>query len=152
MSIRRNYLQAVKEYCDMQGIKLTPIRQNVLTLIYKSSHPLGAYDILRELRKSHANAEPPTVYRALEFLQLKHLIHRIDSNNTYVRCIQPDIPHQGQLLICKLCGLTNEINNADILHSIQNCIEAEGGKLSDEIIEIRVYCKKCNKRQSHCSR
>lgn len=61
-----------------------------------------AYDILKKIS---GNAKPPTVYRALNFLQTAGLAHKLNSQKTYVGCSHPlTKPHCCHFLICTKCG------------------------------------------------
>ena len=55
--------------CAASGKRLTPLRRRVLELIWNSHLPVKAYELLSQLAQERAQAAPPTVYRALEFLQ-----------------------------------------------------------------------------------
>ncbi len=57
-----------QEICLKKGARLTPIRQRVLELVWGSHKPVGAYEILDEIKSEHKSSAPPTVYRALDFL------------------------------------------------------------------------------------
>lgn len=136
-------LAEIKAFCKEREIKLTPLRQDVLTLVCRSTQPLGAYEILRQLRKHRPNAEPPTVYRVLEFLQSESLIHRIDSSNAYIACIHPHKSHGSQLLLCKTCGDATEIDDKKITKTLQNFAEFYGFTLTTDLTELRGVCKEC---------
>lgn len=75
----RDALAEARAICQARNARLTPIRQRVLELIWESHKPLGAYDLLGMLAQEGHNAAPPTVYRALDFLQQYGLVHRIAS-------------------------------------------------------------------------
>ncbi|MDY6815939.1 MAG: transcriptional repressor, partial [Pseudomonadota bacterium] len=62
-------LADARAICRARNARLTPTRERVLELIWQSHKPLGAYDVLAELTAEGQNAAPPTVYRALDFLQ-----------------------------------------------------------------------------------
>ena len=55
--------------CEQRGVRLTAIRKQVLELIWQNHKPLGAYDLLDMLSSDQQRVAPPTVYRALDFLQ-----------------------------------------------------------------------------------
>ena len=74
-------LDDARHICQQHNARLTPTRQRVLELIWQSHRPLGAYDVLAQLAAEGQNAAPPTVYRALDFLQQHGLVHRIASLN-----------------------------------------------------------------------
>lgn len=136
-------IKQVKDYCTKRAIKLTPLREDVLALIYSAPQPIGAYELLRKLRKKRPNAEPPTVYRVLEFLLDQHLIHRVESLNAYVCCIQPEGPHQSQLLLCKHCGGAREVDDPLILEALAQCAETHGFVVENQLTEIRGTCTNC---------
>ena len=61
-------VREIEHECDARGLRLTPLRREVLELVAKARRPVKAYDLLESLRDRHAGAAPPTVYRALDFL------------------------------------------------------------------------------------
>ena len=100
----RDALRRAQEVCQSRHARLTSARQRVLELVWKAHQPVLAYDLLDELRAEQPRAAPPTVYRALEFLQAHGLVHKIESLNAYVGCSDPSHPHSGQFLICSDCN------------------------------------------------
>ncbi|HEY1413668.1 MAG TPA: transcriptional repressor, partial [Rhodopila sp.] len=73
--------------CEGRGVRLTDLRRQVLGLILNREAPTGAYDLLDQLRSTRHGAAPPTVYRALEFLQEQGLVHKLQSLSAFVGCI-----------------------------------------------------------------
>jgi len=122
---------------------LTPLREQVLKLIHEHNKPLSAYELLRELRKLRPNAEPPTIYRALSYLEEHHLIHRIDSTNTYTACAKPEDHHPGQFLLCNICGFALEIADPKITAIIQTTAANYEFMVDNHLTEIRGVCKNC---------
>lgn len=137
-------LLAAKQHCDTSGLRLTPIRRRVLELIWQNHEPVKAYAILDALKQEHASAAPPTVYRALNFLQDEGLVHKIESLNAYVGCGSPVADHRWQFFICHDCGSVAELNDADLCDLIQQKAERFGFKIDNEIIEIKGHCQECN--------
>ena len=80
--------------CIERGVRLTVLRKRVLEIVWQSHRPLGAYAILDVLAADGRRAAPPTVYRALDFLQENGLVHRIASMNAFVGCPMPDRRHR----------------------------------------------------------
>ncbi|HXD37644.1 MAG TPA: transcriptional repressor, partial [Rhodanobacter sp.] len=64
----KGFVHAVEAASQARGLRLTPLRKEVLELIASEHKPIKAYDLLALLREKHGNAAPPTVYRALDFL------------------------------------------------------------------------------------
>ena len=117
--------------------RLTTPRRRVLELMLEAGQPVKAYDLMAAFGQGEEGpAKPPTVYRALEFLEKQGLIHRIQSLNSYVICRIED-GHNAAFLICDCCGATEEVEPgaaeqltgpaADAKFQIQNVtIEAHG--------------------------
>ena len=132
-------------YTD-KNIKLTQLRKEILTILYVKKKPMGAYDILEKLKKKRTNAEPPTVYRVLDFLVEKKLIHRIESQNTYVCCSQlakDSAPHKAILFFCKQCQTCNEFKDDNLFLSIVKFSTEHQLQVDDSPIEIMGVCQSC---------
>ena len=129
--------------CAKRGVRLTPLRRRVLELIWGGHQPMGAYAILDVLRGENRKAAPPTVYRALEFLAAHRLIHRIESLNAYIGCVQPDRPHAGQFLICQSCGTTAELDDAGIVAAVGRGARRLGFEALHQTVEVAGLCPEC---------
>jgi len=137
-------LSVAENTCNSRGVRLTKLRRRVLELVWSSHEPVKAYDILDILRDEHSGSAPPTVYRALEFLQEEGMVHRIESLNAYVGCGAPDHNHASQFLICQSCGAAAEMNDTEIRNLIADKADDMGFKIYEEIIEIKGVCLQCS--------
>ena len=140
---RSEALAQVVAACAERGLRLTPLRRRVLELIWSSHTPVKAYDLLDGLRREHAAAAPPTVYRALEFLVEQGFIHRIESLNAYIGCSEPEQAHQGQFLICDSCGDAAELSDPDIAAVLRRKAEMLGFQLDVCTVELKGRCARC---------
>ena len=62
------------------GERMTAPRRRVLTLLLEAGEPVKAYDLIARFGGAEGQAaKPPTVYRALDFLERLGLAHRIAS-------------------------------------------------------------------------
>lgn len=139
-------LDAAKAVCAQQGSKLTQLREDVLTLVWQSHKPLGAYEVLDALsKKTNRRTAPPTVYRALDFLQTQGLVHRLATLNAYIGCCHPEKPHSSQFLICRGCGVTVEVHNTQ---SEQIVNHTHGFKIDSVSIEATGLCPICQQGAS----
>ncbi len=136
-------LSKAEALCRARGARLTPIRRKVLELLWQRHEPFGAYELLKALDREEARVMPPTVYRALEFLQAQGLVHRIEVRNAYVGCAQPGRPHAGQFLICKECGVTAEIQSANVDAALLDAADALDFKVESQTVEITGICPHC---------
>ncbi len=136
-------LTAAAAVCASRGEQLTPLRRRVLELVWSSHQPIGAYAILDKLRADGRSAAPPTVYRALEFLLAHGLIHRIESLNAFVGCVQPGPDHLVQFLICTKCGTAAEVEDRRVAEAIGRSAAERGFALAGRVIELSGLCINC---------
>jgi len=136
---------SVERACRERGLRLTPLRRQVLELILAAGGPVKAYDLLDSLTTSHHSAAPPTVYRALDFLLENHFIHRLETRNAYVSCFHPEASHSGQFLICEQCDQVTEINAPEMTQGVLKAAAEQGFKPSKEVVEVYGICRKCIK-------
>ena len=139
-----NALTVAAELCQRRGARLTALRRRVLELVWRSHGPVGAYEVLDWLRiEDGRSAAPPTVYRALDFLIEQKLIHRIESMNAFVGCIDPGNPHSGQYFICRDCGNVTELDDAGIGDAVRRQANQRGFDAHRQMIEIHGTCRGC---------
>lgn len=96
-------LGAAENRCASSQERLTAPRRRVLELLLAADAPLKAYDLIAAFGEQGEPAKPPTVYRALEFLERLGFAHRIESLNAYVPC-RIEGGHLAAFLICDCCG------------------------------------------------
>ena len=105
----------VESACAEKGLHLTPLRQQVLTILAESSAPLGAYAIIDQLSRLEGKpVAPPTVYRTLDFFLSPGFIYKIESRNAYAPCEHIGHAHHGALLLCEKCGRSDEIEDVKL--------------------------------------
>ena len=136
-------LRVAEDTCKRRGNRLTPIRRRVLELVWASHEPVKAYDVLDVLRDERRSAAPPTVYRALEFLQAEGLVHKIESLNAYVGCGKPGHRDSGQFLICVDCGEVAELDDSELVNLISKKAKQIGFSIEDQVVEIKGCCAQC---------
>ncbi|WP_417520745.1 Fur family transcriptional regulator [Marinobacter sp.] len=142
-------LAEAKAICQQQNARLTPTRERVLELIWQSHKPLGAYDVLAKLTSEGHNAAPPTVYRALDFLQQYGLVHRIASLNAFTGCTHAGEHHTGMFLICRACGNVLELMESPVTTAIENAASAEAFQPEAITLEVAGLCPGCQTDQHH---
>ncbi|UDG82629.1 Fur family transcriptional regulator [Candidatus Vallotia cooleyia] len=136
-------LQIAHAYCQERSELLTPLRKKVLSLLLQSGRATKAYTLLDEMRKIHPGSAPPTVYRALDFLQSVELVHRIESINAFSVC--HDLTHcrHGILIVCQSCGEVAEVDGPGVHHELVNKIQSTGFTLVRGELELKGFCVKC---------
>ena len=133
-------IETAEQLCRDRGLRFTALRRRVLTLVWDSHKPIGAYDILDKLGKEGKAAAPPTVYRALDFLIEAGLVHRLDSLNAFIGCPDPARSHAGQFLICRRCRTVLELDDPDIDAVVAKKAERLGFTSVHQMLEVQGLC------------
>lgn len=140
-------MEAARDICLNRGVRLTELRAKILELIWQSHRPIGAYTILELISNVSAKrVAPPTIYRALEFLLEQGFIHQIKSLNAFLGCPAPANPHhhQSYFLICKKCGNTLELQDAQLSKQIKELAVKVGFVVKTESLEVTGLCSSCD--------
>jgi Fur family zinc uptake transcriptional regulator len=120
----------------------------VLGTLGRSDRPLSAYDILD---RTEALKAPVQVYRALQKLESRGLVHRIEALNAFVACADEAHAHEHDhsqcghrpgFVICRACGAVREFEDRRIA---QVATAAAGADFSVELVSLEVYgrCAAC---------
>jgi Fur family zinc uptake transcriptional regulator len=134
-------LSHAESRCEESQERLTPPRRRVLELLLGANAPLKAYDLIAAYGAAGAPAKPPTVYRALEFLERLGFAHRIESLNAYVPCRLDGAPHSAAFLICDCCGAAEEFE-PDFAPQLATA-ESRGYEIRAVTLEARGLCLAC---------
>jgi len=129
--------------CLRRGVRLTPTRRQVFAILTEQEGALGAYDLLELLKKENPSAKPPTIYRALDFLQEQGFVHKISSSNSYVMCSHFEKQHPVQMLICKNCGDVEEIHSSGVHQQFLDQANQKGFSVHTQMVEALGICEKC---------
>jgi Fur family transcriptional regulator, zinc uptake regulator len=134
-------LANAEQRCASLGERLTTSRRRVLELLLQSGQPVKAYDLMAAFAPGEGQTKPPTVYRALEFLERQGLVHRIQTLNAYVAC-RREGGHDAAFLICDCCGATKEIEPTGS-SSLASQAGAVGFSIATVTLEAHGLCADC---------
>jgi Fur family zinc uptake transcriptional regulator len=126
--------------------KLSHNQSKILSCLRKAGEPMSAYAILDRVRTSGIS-HPPTVYRALNDLMKKGMVHRLQSRSAFVACGHGACDGKFAFAICRTCDKVVEIplTDADQTRLL--------GLAPDEItpeqvtVEIAGLCERCRPAQ-----
>ncbi|AFC85395.1 transcriptional repressor [Frateuria aurantia] len=138
-------IRVIEQASEERGLRLTPLRKEVLVLVAEAGKPVKAYDLLDKLRETHGNAAPPTVYRALDFLLEQGFIHKLESINSYVSCHHPAEHHQVPFLICDSCSSAQEVCDPRVADLIESQAQTFGFKPQAQTLEVHGTCRDCQR-------
>ena len=125
-----------------QEFKLTRNQALVFNALNKAGRPVGAYDLLDELRE-HGIKAPLQIYRALDRLIELRLAHRLESLNAWTPCCDADHASAAVFVICDDCGNVEEHIDADFSSSVENIAKRSGFALKRPVFEIHGLCGGC---------
>jgi Fur family zinc uptake transcriptional regulator len=145
---RSKAVQTADRLCAERGVQLTPIRRQVLELIWGSHRAVKAYDLLDQMKPLQQSAKPATVYRALDFLLEQGLIHRVESLNAFIGCSCSERQHEQLLLICVQCHEVEERPGVMVMEAVSKELNLAGFTVHRKAIEIQGICKHCNPSQT----
>ena len=140
------------EHCASHGARFTPARRRVLGILLRQDQPLTAYQVLDVLREEQPGAQPPTVYRALDFLMRNDLVHRLESTNSYLPCNHAHCHDHGaeqgehwpQFLLCDKCGEAREVPLASALRdALTRQARSHGFQMGARPLELHGLCAAC---------
>ena len=134
-------LGQAESHCVNTQERLTAPRKRVLELLLEADAPLKAYDLIAAFGEAGQPAKPPTVYRALEFLERLGFVHRIESLNAYVPCRLDGVGHKAAFLICECCGAAEEFE-PDFTPQLA-AAATHGYAVSGITLEARGLCPAC---------
>lgn len=129
--------------CRENGAQLTKGRRRVLEILLQQHRALGAYDILEQLRDNGLGAQPPTAYRALEFLVAQGLAHKIEHLNAFIACDCPGEDHAPAFLICRACSNVAEAHSDSTRDFIDETAKQAGFQAETTVVEFFGLCPNC---------
>ena len=129
--------------CQRRKLAFTPLRRNVFELVYRHTNPVGAYELLGELKSVRSTAAPVTVYRALDFLMAAGLVHRVAALNAFTACHAHSPGHGGLLLVCARCSNVIELEDPAVGERISASAAEVRFEASSDLVEVRGVCEGC---------
>ena len=140
---RSHGLHSAEEVCAREGLSLTPQRRRVLEILLRQHRAMGAYDLMDVMREEGRAAQPPTVYRALDFLVSNGFAHKIERLNAFVACAHPGERHKPAFLLCRACGAVAEMPARAITDAVRAAAEGLDFALERVVVEAEGLCPRC---------
>jgi len=142
-------VEVAEKECRTHGVPITNKRVNIFSALLSLQKAVSAYELADSYEKLFAEPVPViTVYRVLEFLQGKNLVHRLETANKFVACTQFDCTHThpaSQFLICNQCLKVKELGmSAAKFEELKQTIEQAGFYLDTSQLEMNCICSVCH--------
>ena len=124
-----------------KGFKKTKFRQEVLTILEKSSQPMSASEIYQIMENDGKTIWISTVYRALGSMEEQGMISRFlipGSEGTFYKLNQPS---HCCYAVCLKCHKMISIHHLPLREIFRE--EEENFEVTEHNFEIYGYCKHC---------
>lgn len=117
----------------------------VLDALSKAGTPMSAYDLLDRLRGSGLRA-PLQIYRALDKLVDRGVVHRLESLNAFVACRHEQCHDTGLVAfaICETCGHVSEFSDSEVTKRLGAWARKNAFDAAKTTIEMRGECSGCS--------
>ena len=127
------------------GARLTDTREAILRLILEAGRPVTAYELLDALSgQTGRPRNPPTVYRALEFLLEQGIVSRVESLGAYTICSHIGEAHSCVFFLCTCCGEAQEVSDPNLDSRLAEMANALDFSTAQPVIEITGLCRNCH--------
>ena len=128
--------------------ELSPHASRVLETLQKHGSPMTAYELLDKLKRFGIKA-PPTVYRALDSLLERGLVHRIETLGAFIACHGEDehdahADHKAQFAVCRSCGTVTELHDEGLDQSIHALAKTLHFHIERPMLELMGLCARCD--------
>lgn len=143
-SCRADGVAAAADHCAALGLQFTPVRKRTLEILLGEHRAMGAYDVLEILGQEGFGAQPPVVYRALEFLVKNGFVHKIERLNAFVGCVHPGADHTPAFLICRECHTVAETRARPAMNLLKELAGESGFRVERAVIEAEGLCPNCH--------
>ena len=148
MNAVHKIVEVAERECLEHRVPITTKRLNVFSILLSSKKALSAYEIADSFQRMFEQPVPViTVYRVLEFLQSKNLVHKLEIVNKFIACMHRDCNHEhaaSQFLICSRCLKVEELSiDQSEFEALKKTIDHAGFHLSNPQLEINCICKAC---------
>jgi Fur family transcriptional regulator, zinc uptake regulator len=121
--------------------ELTRNQRLVLDVLLDAGRAMTAYQLLDELRHAGLRA-PVQVYRALEALGERELVHRIETLNAFVACNHRDHREAAAFAICDDCRQIWEFTLPREA-GLTAVADSKGFKTRQTTVELHGQCADC---------
>lgn len=140
-------LDNIKKILKEQNVKLTKQRQAIIdALLENGKQFLSAEDVYIKSKDIYPRTNLSTVYRNLELLEEKGIVHKAYLNNSTASYKLLCDDHHHHHMICKSCGKSEVLDYCPV-EAIQLNTNGSGFMITDHKMELYGYCKNCIKKK-----
>ena len=99
-------------------------------------------------RRRGSAAQPPVVYRALDFLVANGFVHRIERLGAFAACTHGEAEHVAGFLVCRACRRVAEISLPRPCAGCPGAAAAAGFTIERTVVEAEGLCARCREAEA----
>jgi Fur family transcriptional regulator, zinc uptake regulator len=122
--------------------KLSRNQSQILSCLRDAKEPMSAYAILDRVRTAGIS-HPPTVYRALNELMQKGMVHRLQSRSAFIACGHGACDGKFAFAVCRDCHKVVEIPLSDEDQESLLALSPEEIPAEQVTLELAGLCRTC---------
>ncbi|MFZ4714346.1 MAG: Fur family transcriptional regulator [Bacteriovoracaceae bacterium] len=123
------------------GLKLTPLRKSLLSILQNAQKPLSAEEIARKLK--NVDYDRATLFRNLKTFVENHLCDAIDLGEGFQRFEIHQEAHHSHHIQCTNCKRIEEVHFC-VPKEIEEALKKQGYSNISHRMDFFGICKKCS--------
>lgn len=124
------------------GLKVTPARLGVLSVLEQSTIPLDVAAIGDVLEKQKVHADPVTLFRILHIFEKKGLVRVIQLREGKFRYEYAHMPNHHHF-VCEACGSISDVHDCTVSEMEQEIERKIGAIVKRHSLEFFGLCRRC---------
>lgn len=142
-----NTLKSIEKTLRKQGYKITKQRKSILEVFLRErDNLLNAQQIYNRVKEIYPTIDFSTVYRNIELLVDRDIIHRINTGKPYGSYKLKEQKEHHHHIICKDCGRT-EIIEFCPFKQMEEQLMGKDFVPTEHSFEVFGYCAKCKHKR-----
>jgi Fe2+ or Zn2+ uptake regulation protein len=125
------------------GLKLTPQRELILTVLLEATEPLTAQEVFAAVRQNRPRISFDTVYRNLGLLSEIGLVNRINLKVRFNTRFEIADEHRHHL-VCLGCGTARPVAICPFREAARSLEKEQGFRIVNHAFEVYGYCPGCD--------
>lgn len=126
-----------------RGFRITRGRRLVLEALAQAERPLSPYALHDFLAERGEKVDTVSIYRTLETLESNGIAHRVAFSGGYLPCRLEDHPGCHHHLICRACGLVEEVDCPGMAAVERGAAEESRFRIERHLVEFVGLCPAC---------
>jgi Fe2+ or Zn2+ uptake regulation protein len=139
----QNYAAFAVRRLREQGYRITRSRRLVLDALARAERPLSPYALHDELARNGKPVDTVSIYRIFETLESAGLAHRVAFSGGYLPCRLEDHPGCHHHLICRVCGLVQEVDCPGFAAVEREAAAGSRFRIERHLVEFVGLCPGC---------